>query len=303
MKVLSTAASGIAGTHAASRPGPLPLRARWLLVVACVLVALGASFYASGLDRSLMLAAHAQPASAFGVFFWSALTVLGLGWSAVILVLALDRGDGRLSAMLLPLFVIGSLLTHVPKRLFAHPRPAATDIAGQLHVIGQAFTGAVSMPSGHAVTAGATAGLIALVLAGRGPRGWLAAAAVLLVGLLVALSRVIVGAHWPSDITVGFGLGFLSLAAALRLATWARSRGAYERFARAVASRSGQRWIGALEVLAAVGLLREHTGYPAAHPVVVLLAAVAVVSALWRWYASRPSRAAAAATEAPAEPT
>lgn len=69
-----------------------------------------------------------------------------------------------------------------------------------------------SFPSGHATTAGATAMVLALLFPRRA-RSILAAATV------VALSRVAVGAHYPSDVVAGFALGmaFTLLAAALFL--------------------------------------------------------------------------------------
>lgn len=57
-----------------------------------------------------------------------------------------------------------------------------------------------AFPSGHSATAGAMAMSLALVCPRwRGP--------ILAAGLVVALSRQLVGAHWPSDTLMGFGLG------------------------------------------------------------------------------------------------
>ena len=57
-----------------------------------------------------------------------------------------------------------------------------------------------SFPSGHATTDGAFWAALALLYP---PLRW----PFLLFGLYLALTRVFVGAHFPSDVTVGFGWG------------------------------------------------------------------------------------------------
>ena len=68
-----------------------------------------------------------------------------------------------------------------------------------------------AFPSGHATTAGATAMVLALLF----PR---LRRPILVAGILVALSRILLDAHYPSDVVAGFGFGAaftLSLAHAL----------------------------------------------------------------------------------------
>lgn len=57
-----------------------------------------------------------------------------------------------------------------------------------------------SFPSGHATTAGATALVLALLFPRR-------ARSIIAVAAMVAASRVVVGAHYPSDVAAGFALG------------------------------------------------------------------------------------------------
>ncbi|MBK6007792.1 phosphatase PAP2 family protein [Ramlibacter ginsenosidimutans] len=269
--------------------GELPSRAfahpragAWFLA-AFVLVLAGSGVHAFGLDRTWMMAVHAHAAGAVAATFWSCLTVAGLGWSALVILLAADRRSGALAATIVPSLVIGGLLAHVPKHLIAEPRPAATDIAPQLHVIGHAFTGAVSMPSGHALAAGAGAALLC-TLAARTP---VARVLIVVVAVLIAVSRVVVGAHWPGDVLVGAGLGLLAAAIVLALAAGRRTGAWYRWLAPRLRTCAGQRWIAAVELGVAAGLLSENTGYPAGVPMVWLLVAVAVISAGLRLVASR----------------
>ncbi len=272
-----------------------------LLVFAVLLIAAGAVVQLAGFNVPWMLRAHAEARGAFASIFWSSATIVGLGWSALILVMAADRGDGRVTALLAPTFVVTGLLTHVPKALLASPRPAGTDILPHLHVIGDTFRGSVSMPSGHSVAAGAMAALLCVAL----PRSRaLAGGGLLLIaGALIAWSRVMVGAHWPADVLVGSGVGLLSVALVIAAALGPLQR-TYQSFAARIRSRNGQRWVAAVEILVAIGLLKEHTGYPDGRAMVILLALVAVASAAWRWHASGALRKAARHDEpAPVEPT
>ena len=272
-----------------------------LLAFALLLIAAGAIVQLAGYNTPWMLRAHADARGAFASVFWSSATIVGLGWSAVLLVLAADRGDGRVTALLAPAFVLTGVLTHVPKALLASPRPAGTAIFPHLHIIGDAFRGPVSMPSGHSVAAGAMAALLCVALPRS--RALVGGALLFVLGALIAWSRVMVGAHWPADVLVGSGVGLLSVGLVIAAAL-GPMRGTWQRFVLRIRSRTGQRWVAAIEVIAAIGLLRERTGYPDGKAMVILLALVAVASAAFRWHGSRALRSTAPADEAvPVEPT
>jgi len=92
-------------------------------------------------------------------------------------------------------------------------------LGDEVHVIGRAYK-AHSFPSGHATTAFAVAGLLTLGIASR---AWVAA--IIALATLVALSRAVVGVHWPLDILAGAFGGWLAAVFAVRLAERTRTSG------------------------------------------------------------------------------
>lgn len=110
----------------------------------------------------------------------------------------------RTSIALFVLVAVGlpGLLTIVLKILIGRARPALYDEYGAFSF--HPFTVKAifaSFPSGHATTIGSVTAILVLLF----PR---AKYVFLLLGLWFASTRIFVGAHYPSDTIVGFGLGF-----------------------------------------------------------------------------------------------
>lgn len=143
------------------------------------------------------------------------LALIGVG-----LLASIRRGDLALFlAVAAALRALGPML----KVLTNSPRPSLEAVA----IVAQAD--GLGFPSGHAMGAALFYGAIA-VIAPRVVRNHLlirgiqAAAAVMMI--LIALSRVRLGVHWPTDVAGGllFGLAFVCLLQAARLAWRARFR-------------------------------------------------------------------------------
>jgi membrane-associated phospholipid phosphatase len=135
-----------------------------------------------------------------------------LTWGAdekVLLVLAAvgwlgSRGCGeplrRAGNHALLVTVAASLLPHGMKLLFDQTRPDRRTVLGHVHGISFSGKREDAFPSGHALHMGALASAAGTLPAG--PRRAIRAFAV---GL--SLTRVVVLAHWASDVVAGFALG------------------------------------------------------------------------------------------------
>ena len=107
--------------------------------------------------------------------------------------------------------IAGDLL----KLVFARPRPAAA-FPDQILALSDAASHA--LPSGHATKAMALA-LPVLFLVSSRPRGqavWKGLIAAVALG--VGFSRIVLGAHYLSDVVAGFGMALLGLPASMALA-------------------------------------------------------------------------------------
>jgi membrane-associated phospholipid phosphatase len=105
---------------------------------------------------------------------------------------------------------ISGLLAQLIKHLVGRARPPLLAVDGPYHFEGIAFTNALaSFPSGHTTSAFAAA--VALSYMRPDWRNWLFGGAA-----LIGLSRVLVGAHFPSDVVGGAVLGATVSAAVAR---------------------------------------------------------------------------------------
>jgi undecaprenyl-diphosphatase len=96
----------------------------------------------------------------------------------------------------------GIALAGLLKLAYARPRPILVP-----HLVDVTST---SFPSGHATDSALVyltlAALLARSIPKRGPRIYVIGAAILMI-LLIGVSRVYLGVHWPSDVAAGWTLG------------------------------------------------------------------------------------------------
>ncbi|MER7114092.1 phosphatase PAP2 family protein [Saccharomonospora azurea] len=162
--------------------------------------------------RAVLDAANAAPGwlQDFAVFFTEAgIVVLGL-----LLILGWWRArTGSASAMAAavsaPMATVVAYGTSEVAKLFIQEDRPCRAVPGARPLTECPELGDWSFPSNHSTIAGAAA--MGVFLCRRGRVGL----AALLLGASVAFSRVVVGAHYPHDVVVGFALGVAVVAAAL----------------------------------------------------------------------------------------
>lgn len=217
-------------TEVREGPQPIPrpdLRRLWLRagVPGVILWALALALWAQGgVDQWALFAfnqARASGASWLGIF--RGLTGYGLTAIALLCVfyyLVQARRPAWDAPKTLYLYVILSFVFSgvtgdLLKMVIGRPRPA-TVFGDQILALSHATSQA--LPSGHATKAFALA-LPVLFFVGRRPGSqglWRLLVGVLALG--VALSRILLGAHYVSDVVAGMGMAFLGLPIAIWLA-------------------------------------------------------------------------------------
>jgi len=128
------------------------------------------------------------------------ITYCGDGTVLFIVALGVWRLRGLRKFLHLVLILISAgILAEIIKHFFPSPRPSA--VFSDIHILGPILK-ARSFPSGHAAS---TFGLVSF-LSGEFPK---LQTLLWVVAVLVGLSRIYVGAHFPADILFGAGLGYM----------------------------------------------------------------------------------------------
>jgi membrane-associated phospholipid phosphatase len=198
--------------------------------------------------------------------FWITLTTLGDGLVVCVIALPFVRRKPQFVWAVLLSWLLVTLWTQGLKFLFNVPRPLEALGAADFRHVGAQYR-SKSFPSGHAASSAMFAAICFLTF----KRKWIGAALMLL-AMMIGLSRLAIGAHWPTDVLVGFlsgwllgGLGFY-LAKRLRFG----------------ATRAAQIIFGVILFAGAISMLfGNHTDYPQAFRVLQIIAVVCLALALW----------------------
>jgi undecaprenyl-diphosphatase len=150
---------------------------------------------------------------AAGTLTWAGdehlLSVLALGWW----IYCRNKGaiTRRRSDHILLTTVAAAILPHIIKKLVDQERPDRRTVYGHLHGVPLSGKKYDAFPSGHALHAGALASAATTLPPPQRNSVWAA------VSVLVA-TRVVLLAHWTSDVAAGFAMGVV-LERLMRLVT------------------------------------------------------------------------------------
>jgi undecaprenyl-diphosphatase len=155
-------------------------------------------------------------------------TALGSTGVLIVMVLAIAgflamTRKGHAALLVVGAVLGGVLISQTMKWAYARPRPELVPHGAEV------FT--ASFPSGHSMMSAVVyltlGALLARTQQDRGIKAYILAVAVLLT-LLVGVSRVYLGVHWPTDVLAGWTLGGLWALLCLVLMQWLQARGQVE---------------------------------------------------------------------------
>ncbi|MFI6647104.1 phosphatase PAP2 family protein [Streptomyces sp. NPDC050529] len=197
--------------HRTRTPSPAPWAGAVCGVLALALLGLVAARWPPlmRLDRDIAEALHRRAVTEPGLvhvnrlltdWLWDPWTMRAL--IAVAVVVLWRRGARMLAAWVAVTSLVSSLLQQGIKAAVGRERPRWPDPVDSAHY--------AAFPSGHAMTAVVSCGLLLWLLYRSGARPWIrrtasAAAGISVIG--VGLTRLYLGVHWPSDVLGGWLLG------------------------------------------------------------------------------------------------
>jgi len=207
-----------------------PSALRFVVIASVTIVILSLLLWIEGdFDRRFLLAHNLFRDSPAVVALCRTLTRFGMS-AICLLLLACIAASFRFSAfrvaravflVVLFSFAAAALAGTLLKELLGRARPIA-ELAGQLNAVGR--HGSPSFPSGHAAKSLALALPFVLIVPAGSVVVRLVKLALLVVASLVCYSRVVLGAHYLSDVLAGAALALVGVPIAMAAANFIYAR-------------------------------------------------------------------------------
>ena len=176
------------------------------IVIFAICISVSYALVVQELNRLWMVKIHSDPS--MPELFWAVTNLGGDAFVVLLVLLMAERRSGNVTSWIFKTWLTGALVAQVIKNLFPTPRPGFVLAIDQLNLIDNPPVLSGSMPSGHALAA-ISCGLILCTMLVMNSKRLVWTLPVMLLSLVVAWSRVAVGAHWPADVFAGAGLAFL----------------------------------------------------------------------------------------------
>ena len=166
---------------------------------------------ANGIDQAISTGAAKLRSSMPAVARMAAgITLLGgmpftMGAAVIASLYLLLRRQWPATLLLIAIVMGERLLVELLKDWIGRPRPELAVLPSSL-----------AYPSGHAANS-MTAFLAVALIATSAKWRWAASVAALILSLMVGLSRIYLGVHWPTDVLGGWAFGLLVVGGALEI--------------------------------------------------------------------------------------
>lgn len=175
----------------------------------------------SGTNKSLFLNINSS-GTTISPFLWSNLTFLGDTLPACVIMLVFIRKRPDLVWAGLLAGTVAAIISTSLKYFTGILRPPAIIDSGLIHITGPMLLHH-SFPSGHTVTIFTLTGILIFCF-----RSLFARISLIFIAMLVGISRIDVGVHWPADVLAGAALGTICATAAVCIVSklgWKNARG------------------------------------------------------------------------------
>lgn len=218
--------------------------------------------YTLGNNQGLFLLIN-NLSTTINVGVWSHITAYG---DAAIVVCLILPFFGRRPEIVLAVIIaslLGGLTTHFLKDLFEISRPPGVFDIESIHVHGPVHTGD-SFPSGHSLTAWVMVSILFTYFKTK----W--KTVLLILAVLVSLSRLALGVHWPQDVLAGMVIGWVLG----QLSVYLTGHWQYG------LTRLPQKIFGLILIADAVALFWYHNGHPETFWMQYIIASVCLLSTL-----------------------
>ncbi|MEZ5471734.1 MAG: phosphatase PAP2 family protein [Marinicella sp.] len=145
-------------------------------------------------------------------YFWTNITKIGEAMILLPMVFLFTFSNRKAWTSIIYSIPVASLLSVALKRLSSVPRPAAIIDHSEITIIGKTLIGHTSLPSGHTITifACSVAVLMSLYPSFNSNKDKMILGLFLFLTVMISLSRVAVGAHWPLDLIIGAACGWVA---------------------------------------------------------------------------------------------